>query len=336
MLSIKDGRRGLNFSRAIGTTGEGGQPVDHACRFRTGSITKLFTATVLLQLAEEGFLKLDDLFLGRINEDIRKRLSGLHCLEQVDHSHTITILHLLNHTSGLQDYFSGDERFLGCVLENPRQTWNWELVMEKYFAYGLNQTPVNAPGKGYHYADTNYLLLAVLIEQLTGQPLSEVYHDRILTPLGLSATYLEFFSFPGQGTPVVYPYYGAQSLERVNTSFDWGGGGLISSMHELDVFIHRLLKGELFKKTETLHLLMKCESAIPVSDSTRKLLQYGLGIQRQDLPGYSFYGHYSAYGGLVFYEPRHEISIVLNLNQAAAVHKAAWLFKKVIEEFYQA
>ena len=139
---------------------------------------------------------------------------------------------------------------------------------------------------------------------------------------------------PEQIKPVIYPYYGIHSLENINTSFDWGGGGLISTMNDLDIFIRSLIKGILFKKTESLELIMRLQNTNSITENTSRSLQYALGIQKKDFQGYSFVGHNSAYGSMLFYEPEKDISIVLSLNQAAAVHKAEWLMKKIILEFH--
>jgi len=333
MLTIKDEKRGLLFSGALGTTGESGNLVSSEYRFRIGSITKLFTAAVILQLIEEGLIGLEDFYFDLINEDTIKILSGLHILEETDYSKKISIHHLLQHSSGLQSYFSDDERFLNYVIQHPAQFWDWRLVMEKYFQFELNLKPSFAPGNGFHYSDTNYLLLAILIGQITNEPLQQVYREKIITPLGLNDTYLEFYELPEQIKPVVYPYYGVYSLENVNTSFDWGGGGLISTMNDLDIFIRSLIKGNLFKKTESLNLLMRLQKTYSVTDKTSLSIQYGLGIQKKDFPGFSFFGHNSAYASMLFYEPEKDISIILSLNQSAAVHKAEWLMKKIIFGF---
>ncbi len=334
MLAINNESSGIHFSGATGLTGETGKLISANYRFRTGSVTKLFTSTIILQLKEEGLLRLEDLYFDLINKDTIKILSGLHLFGETDYSEKISLLHLLQHGSGLRDYFSDDERFLNYVMLHPSQLWNWKLVMEKYFEFELNLKPSFVPGNGFHYSDTNYLLLAVLIEQITNKSLQQVYREKIITPLGLTDTYLEFYELPEQIKPVVYPYYGIHSLENINTSFDWGGGGLISTMDDLDIFIRSLTKGILFKRTESLQLIMRLQNTNSVTENTSRSLQYGLGIQKKDFPGYSFVGHNSAYGSLLFYEPEKDISIILSLNQATALHKAEWLMKKIILEFH--
>ena len=333
MLFLKDKRSGLNFSKAIGLTGAYGKNITVNHRFRTGSITKLFTATLILQLAEEGLLKTEDLYFDLINQDSQKFLSGLHLFNGDDLSSTISIQHLLSHSSGLRDYFSEDERFLNFVLEHPLQSWKWKGVMEKYFEFELHKKPAFMPGKGFHYADTNYLLLAALIEQITGKSLHQVYREKIILPLGLTSTYLEYDEMPDEINPVVFPFYGIHSLEKINTSFDWGGGGLISSMVDLDIFIRSLMKGVLFKNPETLDLMLQAQNLHPSTEYAGQLFNYGFGIQKKDFPGFSFFGHNSTYGSMLYYEPEKDISIILSLNQFTAMHKAEWMMKKIIFEF---
>ena len=152
-------------------------------------------------------------------------------------------------------------------------------------------------------------------------------------PLGLTDTYLEFYELPKQVKPVVYPFYGNHSLENINTSFDWGGGGLISTMSDLNTFIRALFKGRLFDKPESLRLLMQFQHTNSIKENSGQLHQRGLSIQKWDFQGYSFVGHNSAYGSMLFYEPEKDISIVISLNQAAAVLKAEWLMRKIVLSF---
>lgn len=333
LLGLNNERNGINFSRAIGLTGENGKLVSTDYCFRIGSITKLFTSTIILQLKEEGLLRLEDFYFDLVGTDTLKKLSGLHSFNGTDYFEKISIFHLLQHQSGLRDYFSADERFLKYVMEHPSQLWNWELVMEKYFEFELNLKTTFAPGNEFHYSDTNYLLLAILIEQITNKPLYQVYREKISTPLELNDTYLEFHEIPREIKPMIYPYYGTHSLENINTSFDWGGGGLISTMTDLTIFIRSLIKGHLFKNVNILDLTIQPPCSLPLAQNKNKTNQYRMGIQQKNFSEYAFVGHDSAYGSMLFYEPVKDISIILSLNQATAVQKAGWLMKKIILEF---
>lgn len=329
MLTVNNGQRNINYSSATGTFHEGGDDISPNCRFRTGSITKPFTAAVILQLIEEGYFDIEDLFFDLAGEEIRKALSGLHVLEGIDYSSEISVLHLLQHRSGLRDYFSDDERFLAYVMQHPLQSWDWRQVMEKYFEYGLHQKPAFRPGEGLYYADTNYLLLAVLIEKVSGKALQQVFTERIMIPLGLKDSFLEFYESPQQPAPIVYPHYGNVYLKDINTSFDWGGGGLVSSMKDLDTFIRSLLSGFLFKKPETLEMML-CTVADQSSSSLKRPMRYGLGLQQKEFTSYTFWGHNSAYASIVYHDRDKDLSIVLSLNQAGAVHKAEWMMNKIV------
>jgi D-alanyl-D-alanine carboxypeptidase len=330
MVSIKNKSSGITISKAIGLTGTDGTNITVAHRFRTGSITKLFTATLILQLVEERLIKTEDLYFNLINQDSKRILSSLHLFNGHDYSSTISLHHLLNHSSGLCDYFSEDERFLNYVMAHQSQSWNWKLVMEKYFEFELHKKPAFIPGNGFHYADTNYLLLAVLIEQIIGKSLHQVYREKIISPLSLTNTYLEFYEIPNEEKPVVFPFYGIHSLEKVNTSFDWGGGGLISTMNDLDIFIRSLMKGDLFKYPKTLDLMLQLNLSIKSNSS---LSNYGLGVQKKDFPRFSFFGHSSVYGSMLYYDRNNDISLILTLNQITAMAKAEWMMKKIVSEF---
>lgn len=146
MLTVNDGSRNMCYSGAAGTFHKGGEAISTSCRFRTGSMTKSFTAAVVLQLVEDGMFRTADLFFDLISDAVKKDLSGLHLFKGIDYSGEISVLHLLQHCSGLRDYFKDDERFLVYVIQHPSQTWNWKSVMGKYFEYGLNQKTSFRPG----------------------------------------------------------------------------------------------------------------------------------------------------------------------------------------------
>lgn len=330
LLYVNNEKNGQLFSDAVGTTDASGNAVNSAHRFRTGSITKLFTATIILQLIEERSVKLEDMFFDLIDKETAESLSKLHFSVQTDLSNKITILDLLQHSSGLADYFSEDARFLNEVMQNPSKFWNWKLVIEKYFELELNTKAKFEPGKGFHYSDTNYLLLGILIEQITKKTLQDNYKERITVPFLLNDTFLEFYELPDQVAPKVYPYHGIYSLENVNSSFDWGGGGLVSTTKDLDIFIRSLMKGNLFKNKESLEFFINTQNSYSTIDKTNRSQQYGLGIQKKEFNGFSFYGHTSAYGAMLYYAPDRDLSIVFSLNQIAAVLKAEWLMKKIV------
>lgn len=334
ILYLNNPKKDIKYKAAFGQMNTFGSKVHHNDCFRTGSITKTFTATIIMQLMEEGVLSLGDLFLDSLNQNTSKFLKELLLFEGINYSNEITIKNLLQHRSGIRDYFTDDDRFFEHVMKFPSQNWKWETIMDKYFEYKLNEKGLFPPNKGFSYSDTNYLLLAVLIEELTNMPFHEVLEKRILDPLSLNETYLEFYQEAKGSTPIVFPFYGSKDLKSINSSFDWGGGGLISSVNDLDIFIRSLLSGQLFNRDETLKLMMNFDDENSINSTSKKERNiYGIGIQQKKIGDYNFIGHNSAYGGVMFYDLNSDFSIIFSINQASSAHKTEWLIKKLVEGF---
>ena len=334
ILYLNNPKNNTNYKYAFGKKNAFGGKVDANYCFRVGSITKTFTATIIMQLIEEGSLNLDDIFLQVVNEDTRKLFTELMFFTGVNYSDKITIKNLLEHSSGIRDYFADDTRFFKYVMKYPAQSWRWETIMLKYFEYNLNHKGVFVPGTGFHYSDTNYLLLAVLIQELTTRSFHVALQERILDPLALNDTFLEFYQDVRGASPIVFPFYGSNYLKEINSSFDWGGGGLISSVNDLDVFIRSLLSGKLFKRNSTLKLMTDFDGNFINSSSRLSLNLYAMGLQQKKIGDYNLIGHNSAYGGMMFYDINTDVSIILTINQSASIHKAEWLAKKLIEGSY--
>lgn len=335
LLNINNAKKNINYKIALGQIDASDQKIASNYRFRTGSITKTFTATIILQLMEEGLLKLEDTFLDCLkNNETKRILSEILFFDGINYSSHITIKNLLQHKSGLRDYFADDERFFENIKKYPNQDWNWKNILEKYFYYDLNKKGVSKPSESFYYSDTNYLLLAILVEELTNKAYHEVLEERLLNPLSLNDTYLEFYQNKKDTTPIVFPYHGTYSLKNVNTSFDWGGGGLISSTNDLTIFIRALLTGQLFNDPKTLQQMINFEDDLIISPPKKGRIAYGMGLQQKKIGTHTFIGHNSAYGGMVFYSLETDSSFILNINQVLAPHKAEWLLKKTVEAFF--
>ena len=334
ILYLNNPEKNSNYKAAFGQMNASGGKINHNYCFRTGSITKTFTATIIMQLIEEDMLNLDDFFLDCINETSREFLNQLMLFEGINYSNEITIKNLLQHSSGIGDYFADDHRFFKHVMKFPFQNWEWKTIMEKYFEYNLNEKGAFQPGKGFYYSDTNYLLLAILIQELTNMPFHEALEKRILEPLSLNDTYLEFYQEAKGSVPIVFPFYASNNLKNINSSFDWGGGGLVSSTNDLDVFIRSLLSGQLFNRTETLKLMTNFDDDTSIDSSSKKgRTIYGMGLQKKKIGDYTFIGHNSAYGGMMFYDINADFSIIFSINQLSSSHKAEWLIRTLAEDF---
>ena len=281
---------------------------DH--KIKIASITKTFTATLALQLIEEGYLNLDDTIDKFLDNPIVK-LDTLHIYEGMAYGRQITVEHLLSHTSGIKDYME-DPRFIPGVIEHPKMQYSPAKILGLYYEYQSNRKAVFPPGEGYDYSDVNYVLLAMIIEHVTGETYHAQLKARIFKRLGMDNSYLEYYDEPRGGKPLSHAFFSTYDLVTVvNTSFDWGGGGIVSTCEELNTFFRALVDGKLFSEKSTL------KQMLTAADKGRGGMDYnyGLGIMKRSIQGLTFYGHGGAYDCDVFYCPEKNISICMSLNQ---------------------
>ncbi|MEU9373203.1 serine hydrolase domain-containing protein [Streptomyces sp. NPDC048255] len=244
-------------------------------RFRAGSVTKVFTAAVVLQLAAEGRVELD--------RPVEDHLPGLF---PASFERPVTVRQLLNHTSGIRaadgpgDSFEAqwEHRF---DVTDPRQQ----------IANALAKGPEFTAGEAQHYLNINYTILGVLIEKLTGTTYERAVSERVLRPLGLRDT-----SFPGRfQTRIPGPHNrGYQALTRAdgsrelrdvtvwNSSDRWAAGDMISTTADLERFTVALFDGRIVPKA----LLKETMFAVPaVKDfKSGKPAQLTAGFSRIVLP----------------------------------------------------
>lgn len=253
-----------------------GTPMPSRARFRAGSITKSFVATVVLQLVAEGRVRLD--------APIATYLPGVVTGNGNDGT-KITVRQLLQHTSGLPNYT--DYLLQGNVdALRHRGAEPAELV-----AMALAHPPLFAPGTSWSYSNTNYVLAQMLVERVTGQSLAHEISARISRPLGLTGT-----SLPGRGDetlPAPHPrgYVdlpgtdGPVDFTDFDPSIATGAGNLVSTGADLDTFFTALLGGRLLPPAQ----LAEMKRTVPVPGGTQG---YGLGLILQPLPGGGrFWGH---------------------------------------------
>ncbi|NIO29695.1 MAG: serine hydrolase [Candidatus Latescibacteria bacterium] len=297
---------------------------DH--KFKIASIAKTFTATVILQLMEKGRLELD----GTLEEYLdasQVDLDSLHIHAGISYGRGITIEQLLGHTSGITDYME-DPRFIPDVLEQPDIQYSPEKILQKYFAYRTNEKAAFPPGGGWQYADPNYVLLAMIIEKVTGSTLQAQYKTRIFDRLGMKNSYLEFYEDPRGSNPFSHAFFQRVDINRcVNTSFDWGGGGIVSTCEELNTFFRALLRGELFEEASTLALMLAAADRGYGGEE----YDYGLGIMKRIICGLTFYGHGGAYDCDAFYCPEKDISVCMSLNQMITHGKRDKFVEQAVE-----
>lgn len=297
---------------------------DH--KFKIASIGKTFTATIILQLVEEGMLVLND-SIDKFLDLPAVRLDSLHIYQGIAYGRQITVRQLLSHTSGIADYME-DPRFITDVLENPKKTWSPSKILDIYYEYGTNEKALFPPGDGFNYSDVNYVLLAMIIEQVTGQTYHAQLASRIFDPLGMKNSYLEYYEEPKGSKPLSHAYLSTIDLVTdVNTSMDWGGGGIVSTCEELNTFFRALIDGKIFKQESTLQLMLgAADQGKGGTDYT-----YGLGIMKRSIHGLTFYGHGGAYDCDVYYCPEKNISVCMSLNQMSTHGKRDIFLQQAIK-----
>lgn len=294
--------------------------------FRIASITKTYTAVVVLQLAAEGRIGLDDRVVDHLPGDLSDLLGRLHVLDGVSRGHEMTIRQLLTHASGLFDYASC-ESFFATIAADPTQPWTPRRLLEGAAEWG---EPHFAPGTGYGYAysDTGYVVLGVMIEHLDGIELHDSYRRRILDPLEMDDTYLEGYE-PHRGPPMAHTYLGEVDTTVIHGSADWAGGGLVSTTADLVIFGHGLFDGRLLGGP---WLDVAADYGFRTLDPARHTpgyVGYGCGIDARESNGLVWRGHRGNWGALLHVEPRSGVVITGSVNDAA--HRPDGLFHEVVE-----
>ena len=313
------------------------QPGDHV---RIGSNTKTWTGTVVLQLVGEGKLRLDDP-VSRYRPD-------------VPNGANITVEQLLNMRSGLYNYSESLE-LNQSLDDDPARVF----TPEELLAIGLSRPPYFPPGQGFHYSNTNTVLLGTIIEKVTGRPVAEEFQTRIFDPLGLAQT-----SFPAQTTntlPDPHPqgYTFGSNVETIDSlvlppevqaaaragtlapmdvtddspSWTWTAGAGISTLDDLATFVEalgggRLLAAELQRQ--------RLDSVRPIDPGDAQSASYGLALARFG----SLYGHTGelpGFNSFMGYDPERRITVVTWASLAPAPDgraPAVELAKAVIAELY--
>jgi D-alanyl-D-alanine carboxypeptidase len=202
-----------------------------ADRFRIGSVTKSFVATVVLQLVRERKLALDD--------SIAQYLPGL-----VPNGSAITLRQLLSHTSGLPDYFS-NKRIVAPYAHSRTYDWPHEQLVR----ISLADRPIFAPGASGRaaYSNTGVFLLGLTIEHVTHHPLGDELARRIFRPLGLAHTSLASKAKPAGPLAHGYStYFGRwEDVSVFSPSVLWAAGGILSTPTEVATFYRALFQGRL-------------------------------------------------------------------------------------------
>ena len=260
-----------------------GAPVPFDAEFRVGSATKSFIATVVLQLVGEGRLSLTD--------TLAQRLPGVLEGNGYDDAR-ISVRDLLQHTSGIYDYTRAIPVLDGVAgyQANRFRTYTAQQLV----AIALQHAPDFAPGTAAEYSNTNYILLGMIIDRVTGHSWAHEVNARIIAPLGLRHTFTPgtFPFIPGPHAEAYSAFGGPDLVDStiVNTSVIDAAGSIISTTGDLARFYRALIGGRLLPPAQ----LAEMEAAIPVAQLAAVWpgAGYGLGLAYFPLScGGGYYGH---------------------------------------------
>lgn len=234
--------------------------------YRVGSVTKTFTAVVILQLVAEGRISLDDTIGGWVD---------------LPNAERVTVRQLLNHSSGIPSYTDRWLPNLGTTLR-PRRQWRPEQLLSRV----QGQEQLFAPGSSYHYSNSNYVALGLIAEAVTGRRMHQLYRTRILEPVGLSDTFfLPYEDGPEAERLVtgydrdIQPLWTRRVTERHQSwlTYGYSAGAMVSTAADLVRFVDALFDGLLLAPEERSQMT----TFIPAAD--RDLPQqtgYGLGLRQ--------------------------------------------------------
>ncbi len=307
LAQVRDGRRTWNLAAGVADI-ESGRPVRPWMRHRVGSITKTFTATTVLMLVGERRIRLD----APIGRYLPRLVRG-------ELGRQVTVRMLLNHTSGIGDYDTALVTGLPAIEELRTRTISpGELVR-----IGLAQPRTNEPGAAWAYSNTNYVLLGLLIEKVTGHRYADEVYRRILRPLHLRHTYLPgtdpYIRGPHMAAYIPWSDGGLRDFSVFNMSWTWATGDLISTAADLNRFYRALLTGRLLDR----RLLAQMMTTVPVDPNDPEGAGYGLGIFWIATPCGIRWGHNGAVIGQSTdsyhsADGRRQVTVAQNLNFIAS------------------
>src|SRR5438874_9161070 len=335
------------FTVTYGTTLLGANsPPTVDTHFRIASNTKRMTAAVIVLLAQEGKLSLDD--------PVSKYVSG------VPNGDNITITELLNMRSGLYSY-DDDPEFWAILDRDPTKVWSPAEVL----AIAFTHSPYFPPGTGFHYSNTNYALLGLVAEKIDGKPLASCFQGRLFGPLGLKDTMLPATGSNTIPDPYSHGYlYGGCSFRNLtdkpyppdiqaaaragtlkpddctgqNSSYASAAGGAISTANDLAIWIKALVGGKVLNADYQRHWL---DSLQPEVASKPEGQKYGYGISQISWGPNTIYfhgGEMPGFNSKISYDPTNKLTLIIWTNLTVSLdgqQTANTLFVKMLDHVYK-
>lgn len=273
---------------------------------RVGSTVKMFTATAVLKLMEEGKLNLDDKISSYLEGDV---------IDKIENADQATIRQLLQHSSGIYNYIQ-NLQFQTASLNDFIKEWQPEELLE----YAYNKKAYFEPGEDVRYSNTGYIMLGMLIENIEGKPFYQVFEEKIFQPLGLNMTRFaakDHIPF-GIARGYIDMYSNLQVVESTYYSgWDYftADGGLISNPYDMNIFFRALMSGQIIQPC-TLEMMLTWQTP-DETDPNFFPISYGLGIFKIETPQGIAYMHsgdaIGYYANMMFF-PDDSTTVVYAVN----------------------
>ena len=303
---IKDGKpvytRAFGYSQISDTDKK---PMTAANRFRIGSVTKTFTAALILQLVDEKKLQL--------TQTIDK------FLPQVPNANKITIEQILSHRSGIPN--------ISRAQNAERNVNTLPMTKEEHLALIINTKPDFEPGTKSNYSNSGYFVLGLIIEKITGKSYESILHDKIIKKLGLKDTYLATGNIDVNKNEALTYFIvpGSKNWKQVpetHPSLLFSAGAIVSTPSDMAKFILALFDGKIISK-ESLSQMTKLRDG------------EGFGLVTFPYNGKTFYGHTGGadnYGAWMMYLPEEKLAITYTSN--AKIYPVKDIISGVVDIYY--
>ena len=315
LLHVLAPRHGVDVEVAAGVADLAtGEPLRPGSRFRIASVTKTFVAAAALRLVEDGRLSLEDtvadLLPGEYDELLR---SGGYATD------SITLRHLLTHTSGIYDFASDAydpsiiDGFTSQVYADPGRRWT--RLEEVAFAVSHGR-PYGAPGERFGYSDTGACLVGEVLERRTGSSMGAAIRTLVdFERLGLTHTWQETVDpEPADLPQLSHQYERDVDVATMDASIDlYGGGGLMSTCRDLGRFFRALLHGDVFRDRGTLETMTTTLMDVPLAGGIvdeDDPSAAGMFIFRAEIAGETWWGHEGFWGTAAYTCPAHDVTVI--------------------------
>lgn len=289
------------------------------------SISKMYTAAMIMSLHEQGSLDLDHTVSTYLPAAL---VDGIHVYKGNDYSHRLKVYQLLSQTSGLPDYYEdkpqgGHSLYDDLKRGAPDRAYSTEEMIALVRTILPKFEPDARNGTKSHYSDTNYHLLGAIIEAVTGKPYAENLLQTICEPLDLRHTYAFDASRPPRDTPPATLYFKDRALNLPLLFSSWvAEGGIVTTAAESLTFLRAFLDGKLFDKKHFERMTHQWNTVFFP-------LQYGYGMMRFKMsrilspfqPVPELIGHSGSTGSFAFYSPERDLYFAGTVNQAATRSK---------------